>query len=458
MIDTEPVGSIEDATPATASMRHMATTAGVAMAALALCGWTIWRSVVNGRELQRTAPEIFLGAAPLVGRNFRDGWDWRFSPALVAAAVAACAVVWLAYRPWWASARLTAIAWVSGVAGALFAALLALTDGRDGLLYPVTHETEYLAVIADLPPIPTFIDTFTEQINDYTVHVRGHPPAYTALLAVFDRIGLRGAWPIVVLSLVSIAVGVAAVIATTARIAGPDLARRAAPFLALTPSALWLAISADAVFFALGAIGVWLLTLSFEPTHGLGTAAASGVVLGSLPYFTYLGATFMVVPVAVIIVGVRRVGRDATAAIATALAAAGLVTLTWVLAGFWWFDGVATTKREYWEGSARFRVWDYFGYANLAAACFALGPAVIVGLTRLRRHGWWLVGGGLLALTISHLSQFTKAEVERIWLLFFPFITIAAGVAGMSRRARSIWLVIQAAAAIVLQAALVSKW
>jgi len=30
-----------------------------------------------GRNLQRTAPEIFLGAAPLVGRSFRDGWDWR---------------------------------------------------------------------------------------------------------------------------------------------------------------------------------------------------------------------------------------------------------------------------------------------------------------------------------------------------------------------------------------------
>ena len=33
----------------------------------------IWVSVEWGRELQRTAPEVFLGAAPLVGRNFRDG-------------------------------------------------------------------------------------------------------------------------------------------------------------------------------------------------------------------------------------------------------------------------------------------------------------------------------------------------------------------------------------------------
>jgi hypothetical protein len=60
----------------------------------------------------------------------------------------------------------------------------------------------------------------------------------------------------------------------------------------------------------------------------------------------------------------------------------------------------------------------------------------------------------------SHLSQYTRGEVERIWLLFFPWIVVAGGaLIGVSARLRSAtWVAAQAAAAVVLQAALVSKW
>jgi hypothetical protein len=83
-------------------------------------------------------------------------------------------------------------------------------------------------------------------------------------------------------------------------------------------------------------------------------------------------------------------------------------------------------------------------------------------LLRLRdRRVWVVVGGGLLAVAASHLSQYSRAEVERIWLLFFPWIAVAGGalMVSTSTRARAgIWVGTQAAGAIVLQAALVSKW
>ena len=73
---------------------------------------------------------------------------------------------------------------------------------------------------------------------------------------------------------------------------------------------------------------------------------------------------------------------------------------------------------------------------------------------------WCIVVAAGAALLISHFTQYTKAEVERIWLPYYPWLIVAsAGVWVFSRR----WLVtsviaIQALSAIVLQAALLTKW
>ena len=68
--------------------------------------------------------------------------------------------------------------------------------------------------------------------------------------------------------------------------------------------------------------------------------------------------------------------------------------------------------------------------------------------------------GGLLALAAAHLSQYSRGEVERIWLLFFPWIAVAGGaVVTIAARARAAaWIGVQAVTAIGLEAALVSKW
>ena len=68
------------------------------------------------------------------------------------------------------------------------------------------------------------------------------------------------------------------------------------------------------------------------------------------------------------------------------------------------------------------------------------------------------------AAAVATASQFSKGEVERIWLLFFPWVMLAAAPlaeqSSTTTRALRLraWLTIQAAAAIVLQASLLSKW
>jgi hypothetical protein len=424
-------------------------------------------SVRHGRVLQRDAPEIFLGAAPLVGRNFRDGWDWRFGWSLVPAGALAVAVATAVWRDWWQRWSDRIVLATASLGAATFGVLLALLDGSDGLTYGAGHETEYLANLSIAPGGREFLRTFVERIDDYTVHQRGHPPGFVLLLKWFDAVGLDGVWPVVGLTIASTAVSVAAVLVTVRHVAGGDWMRRAAPTLMVAPWLIWMLTSADAVFTAVAAVGVAAMAIALESESRRATwaAIAGGGAFGSLMFLTYGAVTLSIVPAAVIAGFVWRADRNGRVAAARrvglAFAAVLVVVTAFATAGFWWLDGARATKREYWDGSAQFRTFDYFGRANLAVALIALGPLTLAGLFRLRSGPmWWLVGGGLAALLVSHLSQYTRGEVERIWLLFFAWIGVAgAGLLDTRHRSWAAAVVLtQAGLAIGLQAALVSKW
>ena len=442
--------------------------AGVASAFYVAIDW--------GRNLQRTAPEIFLGAAPLVGRNFRDAWDWRFGWGLIGAGLVASVIVVLAGRGWFASARLRVVLAATGASAGVFSTLLALTDGRDGLFYGVEDDTEYLANLPLAPPAGDFVRNFVVDINDYSVHVRGHPPGFVVLLKMFDAAGLSGSWPVMLISLVSTMLLPIGVLIAVWAIAGERWVRRSAPFLIVAPYAIWMMTSADAFYSALGAWGVAFVALGVR-RDGRGAVwlgAIGGLLLSTLLFMTYGGAVYLLVPLAIAIAGWRMrrhsgFGAGTTATVVGAVVMASTVTLMWFAAGFWWFAGAEATRDEYWEGTAQFRIWNYFIFANLVVALFAVGPATFVGLTRLRdRRLWVLVGGALAGLMIANLSQLSKAETERIWLLFYPWLVIA-GAALASRfdserlklSANTVfagWIALQAVCAILLQASLVSKW
>jgi hypothetical protein len=85
-----------------------------------------------------------------------------------------------------------------------------------------------------------------------------------------------------------------------------------------------------------------------------------------------------------------------------------------------------------------------------------LGPAVIAGLCRrLDPSVATIVAASLAAVAVADLSGLSKGEVERIWLPFVPFVTIAA--TRLARRPGAPrWLAAQAGTAVVLQ--LVIDW
>lgn len=425
-------------------------------------------SVRLGRQLQRDSPEVFLGAAPLVGLNFRDGWDWRFGWGLVGAAVVAASVVWSIWTNRWSTWSIRTVVAVTALATGTFAVLLALTDGRDGLLRGADDETEYLANLDILPGAREFVRNFVTDIDRYSVHVRGHPPGFLLVLNGFDAIGLVGAWPVVALSLAGTMLLPVAVLTAIGIVADDAWVRRVAPLLAFSPYALWMMTSADAVFAACGAWAVttWLLALRSRGRVAVAWGIASGLLLGALLFMTYGGATLTLVLVVPTVVAWRQRRAGVVPALAGVLMATIAVTAVFLALGFWWLDGARETQRQYWAGTAQFRPFGYFMIANLAVALIAVGPVGFAGLVEFWRHrkpppmAWPLVAGAVLALLASHLSQYTRAEVERIWLLFYPWLMVAAGVPALTHRPRSLaaLVAVQASAAIVLQAALVSKW
>lgn len=433
------------------------------VALFAAAMWVVWWSVVNGRALQRKQVSVFLGAAPLVGRNPRDGWDWRFGWGLVGAAAVAVLVCVGCWRGWWWRIRQRWVIVAAAVGASSFATLLALTDGLDGLRYGVEHKTEYLATLSTKPPAGEFVRTFLARLDEYSVHVRGHPPGFILVLKFLHAIGLGGVWPVVLLSIASVGIVAAAVLVTVRAVAGDEWMRRCAPLLVVAPYAIWMLTSADAFYTAIASTGVAALAegLTRPRRQSLWFGLAAGLLLGSLPFLTYLGAIFVIVPAVVVVAAIVQRKRGASIAVLGAGVAAISVVAAFRVAGFWWFDGVTATKRQYNAGTAQFREWNYFKFGNIGAALFAIGPLTVAGLGSLRnRRLWLLVGAGVAALLVSHISKYTKAEVERIWLPFYPWLVIAAaGLVVRSRRFATSTLVgVQAAFAVVLQAALVTKW
>lgn len=439
--------------------------------------WVIWISVRRGRELQITTPEIFLGAAPLVGRNFRDGWDWRFSWGWVAAGIVAIALTVSCWRGWWNSLRMRWVLVATALGSMAFAVMLALTDGADGLLYGAEHKTEYLANLKVTPPAGVFVRTFVARLHNYSVHVRGHPPGFVLVLKFLQWVGIGGGWTTAALSVLATGLVPVGVLVVTNSVAGNLWARRAAPFLIVSPYAIWMVTSADAVYAAVGALGTAAIAIGIWRRRWVAASCglAGGLALGGLLFGTYLGVLLLAVPAAVLGYGLWRRAPGAIPALLGATLGGLAVVVGFLIAGFWWLDGARQTKLEYLAGSAQFRTWAYFGLANIAVALIAVGPSTLAGLLRLRdRRLWILIGASVGALVVSHVSRYTKAEVERIWLLFYPWIVVAGASLFVSRRSAeggdsapalqirrhrgALWIGAQASCTIVLQAALVTKW
>jgi hypothetical protein len=421
----------------------------IACVAVALAVVAVWGTVME----ELGGADLHLGAVPFFGPL---GWQATWSIAFPV--VLACLTVTRGRRlaarlPW---RRLLVGAWAATL---VWSVALGASAGWASLASGLTSRFDYLPAVpaARTLGIGPFVSSYVDRLGDYPVHVQGHPPAMVALLWFLDALGLRGpGWEAAVLIAVGATAPVAVLIVARA-LAGEDAARRVAPFMVLAPWTLFLATTGDGLFTALAAWTIALVVVSARPEarHPVLLAALAGAVGALTLHFTYgLVPLLVLVPAAVLVAGRRLVLAVPAAAGAAAVAAA------WTAAGFWWLDGFQATRHWHDVGASIDRPYGYFLIANLAVLGVMLGPAVVAALTlRLDRRLALLVVPTLVAILVADLSGLSKGEVERIWLPFMPWLTLAAASLVRLRPGRaSAWLAAQAAVTIGLQALIGWPW
>jgi len=412
-------------------------------------------------------PERFAthaGSAPIFG-----AWElhasWGTGPAILVAVAAVLRGPIVAQRLSWRVLTLGTWAVACGWAFAL-----AMIDGwQRGFAGRLTTRDEYLSQVPTITDIPAAVRTFSSRILDYqpnswVTHVSGHPPGALLTFVWLDRIGLHGgAWAGLLCLLVGSSAAAAVVIGVRA-LADEQTARRAAPFVAVAPTAIWVAVSADGYFAGVAAWGITLLAVAVHRAvrSPALVATGAGLLLGWGVFLNY-GLVLLGLPALAVLMSASDWRVMLRVLGPAALAAVG-VAVTFAVAGFYWFDGYTLVQQRYWQGIAKYRPFRYWGWANLACVVCAIGLGSVAGISRVfdraairRRSGFHLVLLAMLAVIVcADLSMLSKAEVERIWLPFTVWLTAAPAL--LPVRSHRVWLALNAAGALLVNTVMVTNW
>ena len=414
-----------------------------------------------------SGPERFAthaGSAPIFG-----AWElhasWGTGPAILVAVAAVLRGPIVAQRLSWRVLTLGTWAVACGWAFAL-----AMIDGwQRGFAGRLTTRDEYLSQVPTITDIPAAVRTFSSRILDYqpnswVTHVSGHPPGALLTFVWLDRIGLHGgAWAGLLCLLVGSSAAAAVVIGVRA-LADEQTARRAAPFVAVAPTAIWVAVSADGYFAGVAAWGITLLAVAVHRAvrSPALVATGAGLLLGWGVFLNY-GLVLLGLPALAVLMSASDWRVMLRVLGPAALAAVG-VAVTFAVAGFYWFDGYTLVQQRYWQGIAKYRPFRYWGWANLACVVCAIGLGSVAGISRVfdraairRRSGFHLVLLAMLAVIVcADLSMLSKAEVERIWLPFTVWLTAAPAL--LPVRSHRVWLALNAAGALLVNTVMVTNW
>lgn len=401
---------------------------------------------------------LYAGAAPIFG-NWLPHVGWGTVPAVTLAILVVAQGPTLARRLSWRP--LLAASWAGALAWAF---ALAMVDGwQRGFADRLTDPNEYLHEVGGVTDIGAMLRGFAGRILDFepdswTTHVSGHPPGALLFFVLLDRVGLGGgAWAGVACLLLGTSAVLAVAVALRA-LGAEDRARAALPFLVLAPAALWIAVSADAMFAGVTAWAVALLALATRPGAKAGIAIAAGVLFALGIYLSY-GLVLMTFPAVAVLIAAKT-ARPLLPALAGAL----LVVAAFTVAGFWWLDGYHLVVQRYYQGIASERSYAYWWWGNLAATVCAVGLATATALSRALAPRTLraldptalLVAAALCAILAADLSGLSKAETERIWL---PFdLWLLAATAFLPRTAARWWLAVQAAATLLLVHTILTNW
>jgi methylthioxylose transferase len=406
----------------------------------------------------------FADTAPIFGWwNGHIGWGT--APAIV---IGIAAVLWGQAI----AARLPrrALPWATWATACAWAFSLAMIDGwQRGFAGRLTARHEYLRQVPTITDIPGAVRTFASRIpdfqpNSWITHVSGHPPGALLTFVWLDRIGLGGgAWAGLLCLLVGSSASAAIVVAVRA-LADDNTARLVAPFVAVAPTAIWVAVSADGYFAGVAAWGIALLALAVRRTvrWPILAAVGSGLLLGWGIFLNYGLALMSLLALPILISAAD--WRSATRALVPAVLAALAVVGVFAVAGFWWFDGYTLVQERYWQGIANDRPFQYWSWANFASVACAIGLGSVAGIGRAfdvaaikRRSGLHLVVlGALLAIVIADVSMLSKAETERIWLPLTVWLTAAGGL--LPPRSLRWWLALNVAGALLLNHFILTNW
>lgn len=397
-------------------------------------------------------------------------WRPRVGPGTVPAlALGVLAVLYaprlaqrLSWRPLLLVAFGSALAWLVS---------LALVDGLDGLGAVLDLTSEYLPTARTVTDVGALLERYIahiplDAVDNWPVHIAGHPPGAVLFFVALVQLGLGA--PLAAGLVVTLlgATTPVAVLLLLRRLGAEQEARVAAPFLVIGTAAIWTAVSADGMFAAVAAWG--LCALGFAATaRGWGGVVGWGVVAGLLlGYCVMLSYGLPLLGIlAVAILVIARTWRPLPVAVVAALA----VVLAFAAGGFAWWEAYPVLVERYWAGIASDRPFSYWVWGDLAALAMSAGPIVGASLVlaggRVRaiadRVGGvrvivLLTAAAALTVLAADLSMMSKAEVERIWLPFVPWVLL--GTALLPERARRPALVVQVVAALLIQHLIAPKW
>jgi hypothetical protein len=394
-------------------------------------------------------------------------WDPRVGPGTVPALV--IALLGLRYAATWAASlswrRLLVVSWVVGAAWMLS---LALVDGWDGIGQILQTPYEYLRTARSTSDLHHTLSEYVSRIplsapDNWPVHIAGHPPGALTFFLLLVRLGLGGGLAAgLVVTLIAATTAPATLVAVRA-LGAENLARRAAPFLVLGPAAIWQCVSADGMFAAVAAWGLAALAVATDSagSRRIGWSAAAGLLLGYAVMLSY-GLLLL----GILALTVLHLGRSWRPLPVAAAAAAGVV-LVYAALGFDYLSALHALHDRYWDGVAHVRPAGYWTWGDLAALVCSAGPllgaAVAVVWARRREQAdptvrvvVLLVAAAAVSVLVADASLMSKAEVERIWLPFVPWLLAGAGL--LPERWRRGGLALQIGTALLLQHLLLTGW
>jgi len=406
-------------------------------------------TVAVGLGLDAGGVALGVPQPPFVAR-----WDPRLHPlAPVALLLFAAAVL---VGPRLIAARVPPHVLGGGLFVLALALGLALAAGRGGTgawarVFDLERSgeapNEYLAALPALQyGAGVFLDRFAELVPALPVHVAGHPPG---LLLVVDLLGLGTPARLAALCIFAGALSAPLTYALGRRVLDERGARVAGLLMAMAPGVLqYGTTSADALYLALGLLAAWPLA------SGRRLLGAALLAVASLFAWSLLAVGAWACVLALCREGWREALRLGL------VCAVGVLAFHGAFSALTGFDPIGTlqeTGQVYRASIASARPYAFWLFGSPVAFLLVLGAPIAWLAARSLAEGRDVALAIWAVLLTAAMLGFTKAETERIWLFFAPFVCLAAA-AHVRDRTLTPLLALLAAQALLAEALAGSPW